>query len=124
MQRLPRSAGPAGLAIEATGLGVRLWSMRTLRGSYSRTLRTRPEQQVIHDGPYRLIRHPGYLGSILTWTGCAVTSGSLPTVSAVTGLLLGAYRRRITIEERLLDRDLPGYLAYRERTKKLIPFLW
>jgi protein-S-isoprenylcysteine O-methyltransferase Ste14 len=124
MPRLPRSAGPLGLAIEATGLGVRLWSMRTLRGSYSRTLRTTTEQHVITDGPYRLIRHPGYLGSILIWAGCTVASGSLPTVSAVTGLLVGAYRRRITVEERLLVRSLPGYLEYSERTKKLIPLLW
>jgi protein-S-isoprenylcysteine O-methyltransferase Ste14 len=124
MLRLPRSAGPLGLAIEATGLGVRLWSMRTLEGSYSRTLGTTPEQQVITDGPYRLIRHPGYLGSILTWAGCTVASGSLPTVSAVTGLLAGAYRRRIAVEEKLLARDLPGYLDYSKGTKKLIPLLW
>ena len=124
MRRLPRSAGPLGLAIEATGLGVRLWSMRTLRGSYSRTLGTTAAQHVINDGPYRLIRHPGYLGSILIWAGCTLTSGSLPTVSAVTGLLVGAYRRRITVEERLLVRDLPGYLDYSKRTKKLIALLW
>jgi protein-S-isoprenylcysteine O-methyltransferase Ste14 len=122
--RLPRAAGPLGLAIEATGLGVRLWSMRTLDGSYSRTLGTTAEQHVINDGPYRLIRHPGYLGSILTWAGCTVASGSLLTLSAVTGLLAGAYRRRIAVEEKLLVRDLPGYLDYRRSTKKLIPLLW
>jgi len=124
MPRLPRSAGPLGLAIEATGLGVRFWSMRTLRGSYSRTLKTTQEQHVINNGPYRLVRHPGYLGSILIWVGCTVASGSLPTVSAVTGMLVGAYRRRITVEERLLVRDLPGYLDYSKGTKKLIPMLW
>jgi protein-S-isoprenylcysteine O-methyltransferase Ste14 len=124
LRRLPRSAGPLGLAIEAMGLGVRLWSMRTLRGSYSRTLGTTEEQQVIDKGPYRLIRHPGYLGSLLTWAGCSVASGNLPTVTIVTGLLVGAYRRRITVEEQLLGRDLPGYLDYSNRTKKVIPFVW
>jgi protein-S-isoprenylcysteine O-methyltransferase Ste14 len=124
LRRLPRSAGPVGLAIEAMGLGVRLWSMRTLRGSYSRTLGTTEEQQVIDEGPYRLIRHPGYLGSLLTWAGCSVASGSLPTVNIVTGLLAGAYRRRITVEEQLLGRDLPGYLDYSKRTKKVIPLVW
>jgi protein-S-isoprenylcysteine O-methyltransferase Ste14 len=124
LRRLPRSAGPLGLAIEAMGLGVRLWSMRTLRDSYSRTLGTTEEQQVIDEGPYRLIRHPGYLGSLMTWAGCSVVSGSLPTVTIVTGLLAGAYRRRITVEEQLLNRDLPGYLDYSKRTKKLIPLVW
>jgi hypothetical protein len=50
LRRLPRSAGQLGLAIEAMGLGVRLWSMRTLRDSYSRTLGTTEEQQVIYEG--------------------------------------------------------------------------
>ena len=42
----------------------------------------------------------------------------------VAGLLGWAYQRRIAAEERLLQRDLPGYNAYIRRTKKLIPFVW
>jgi protein-S-isoprenylcysteine O-methyltransferase Ste14 len=98
--------------------------MRTLGASYSRTLRTEDEQPVVAEGPYRLIRHPGYLGSLLTWTGFGLTSGSLPAFAAVTGLLGRAYRHRIDAEEDLLRRDLPGYVEYCGRTKKLIPFLW
>lgn len=122
--RLPQPAGPVGLVMEATGLGLRMWSMRTLRGAYSRTLRTTDDQQVIDGGPYRLVRHPGYLGSLLTWTGCAVASGSVVTVGAVVGLLGAAYRQRITAEEQLLGRDLPGYPEYAKRTKRLIPLVW
>jgi protein-S-isoprenylcysteine O-methyltransferase Ste14 len=98
--------------------------MRTLGASYSRTLRTAEAQGVVDDGPYRLIRHPGYAGSLLTWTGFALTSGSLPVVGVVTGLLGRAYRRRIAAEEALLRRDLPGYTEYSRRTKRLIPFIW
>jgi protein-S-isoprenylcysteine O-methyltransferase Ste14 len=122
--RLPRLAGPLGLATEAAGLGLRLWSMRTLRSSYSRTLRTSAGQQVTERGPYRRIRHPGYLGSLLTWIGCSVTSGSAPAAAAVTGLLAAAYVRRITAEEALLRRELPGYGDYAGRTKRLIPLVW
>ena len=57
--QLPPVAGPAGLALEATGLALRAWSMRTLGTSYTRTLRTEGEQHVVDSGPYRLIRHPG-----------------------------------------------------------------
>ena len=66
---LPRAAAPAGLAVEATGLVLRAWSMRTLGASYSRTLRTAEAQPVVEVGPYRLVRHPGYLGSLVIWTG-------------------------------------------------------
>ncbi|NVN00345.1 isoprenylcysteine carboxylmethyltransferase family protein [Arthrobacter sp. SDTb3-6] len=121
---LPRSAGALGLALEAAGLCLRLWSMRTLGGSYTRTLQTNENQQVVDTGPYRVIRHPGYLGSLLAWTGCAVASGSVPTVLSVAGLLAAAYRRRIGVEEELLRRKLPGYAEYAGRTKKLVPLLW
>jgi protein-S-isoprenylcysteine O-methyltransferase Ste14 len=121
---LPRAAAPLGLAVQAMGLGLRIWSMRTLGASYSRTLRTEGEQGVVTDGPYRLIRHPGYAGSLLTWIGFALTSGSLPVVAVVSGLLARAYRRRIVAEETLLQRDLPGYVTYSRRTKRLVPFVW
>jgi protein-S-isoprenylcysteine O-methyltransferase Ste14 len=124
LRPLPRPAARVGLALQATGLGLRIWSMRTLGASYSRTLRTEDEQHVVTDGPYRLIRHPGYLGSLLTWTGFGLTSGSLPALAAVTGLLGHAYRHRIAAEEVLLRRNLPGYLDYSRHTKELIPFIW
>jgi protein-S-isoprenylcysteine O-methyltransferase Ste14 len=121
---LPRAAAPVGLGLQATGLALRIWSMRTLGASYSRTLRTHEAQGVVDDGPYRLVRHPGYAGSLLTWTGFALTSGSLYAVAVVTGLLGRAYRRRILAEEALLRRDLPGYADYSNGTKRLVPFIW
>lgn len=122
--RLPAAAAPAGLAVQAAGLALRAWSMHTLGGSYTRTLRTGEEQFVVTAGPYRLVRHPGYTGSLLTWTGFALTSRSVPVLALVGGLLGRAYQRRIDAEEQLLNRDLPGYSAYQERTKKLVPYLW
>jgi protein-S-isoprenylcysteine O-methyltransferase Ste14 len=124
LRRLPSGVAGLGVAVEAAGLGLRFWSMRTLGASYSRTLRTTDAQQVVARGPYRLVRHPGYLGSMLTWTGFALTSQSLPTVVSISGLLAGAYGRRIAAEERLLIRNLPGYLDYSRGTKKLVPFVW
>ena len=122
--RLPSAIVPVGLALEITGLGLRAWSMETLGRSYTRTLRIEGEQPVIDTGPYRLVRHPGYLGSLLIWTGFGITSGSGPVLALVGGLLGRAYRRRILAEDQLLRRELPGYAAYAERTKRLIPTIW
>jgi len=79
LRSLPRGAAPVGLALQGKGLALRVWSMRTLGASYSRTLRTDDARGVVDDGPYRLIRHPGYAGSLLTWTGFALSSRSLST---------------------------------------------
>jgi len=122
---LPPRVAPVGLVVEAVGLGVRAWSMRTLGSSYSRTLRTENQVQALIDrGPYRLVRHPGYLGSLLSWAGFALTSRRVPVVGVILGLLGVAYGRRIAAEEQLLGRDLAGYVAYSRKTKKLIPFIW
>ncbi len=125
LPQLPRLLAPAGLILQATGLGLRAWSMRRLGVFYSRTLRTEGAQhRVIETGPYRFIRHPGYTGSLLTWTGFALTSRSAPVVALVACLMGRAYHQRITAEEDLLRRELPGYVDYSDHTKKLIPFVW
>ena len=99
--------------------------MRELGRFYSRTLRTEGDEQVVIDtGPYRLVRHPGYAGSLLIWGGFAMTSRSTPVVMAVSALLARAYQKRIAAEEELLRRTLPGYGAYTERTKRLVPHAW
>lgn len=124
-RRLPMGAALAGVASQGAGLTTRAWAMSALGGSYSRTLRTPGGQLALVDtGPYRWVRHPGYLGSLLTWAGFALTSRD-PLVVVVLPVLLGlVYRRRIIAEERLLTRDVPGYAAYRQRTRGLIPAIW
>ena len=123
--RLPPVAGPTGVAVMAAGLALRAWSMRTLGAYYSRTLRTTSDQTVVGYGPYRVIRHPGYLGSIMVWTGFAVTSGSAAAAVGVAALMGNAYSRRIASEEAMLTGRFGSvYAEYSRRTKKLIPFIW
>ena len=123
--RLPAASGPAGVGVMAAGLAVRAWSMRTLGAYYSRTLRTTSDQTVVEHGPYRVIRHPGYLGSIMVWTGFALASGSAAAALGVAALMGNAYGRRIASEEAMLTgRFGSAYADYSHRTKRLIPFIW
>lgn len=122
--RLPAAVAPVGLVLQGGGLALRGWSMRVLGATYTRTLRTDDDRHVVDSGPYRLVRHPGYSGSLLTWAGFALTSRSMPVIVLVGALLGRAYRRRIVAEEQLLRRDLPGYAEYCLRTKRLVPFVW
>ena len=59
---LPWPAAPIGLAMQATGLGLRAWSMQTLRESYTRTLRVSNEQEVVDRGPLPSPPAPGLSG--------------------------------------------------------------
>lgn len=121
---LPWICAPLGLLVLLTGLALRAWSMQTLSDAYTRTLRVTNQQTVTDRGPYRHIRHPGYLGSLLVWCGFALASGSLVVVGTIAALLGPAYVHRIGSEEELLARELPRYSEYRERTARLIPRVW
>jgi protein-S-isoprenylcysteine O-methyltransferase len=112
-----------GVAVLGGGLVLRAWGMRTLSAYYTRTLRTVDDQRVVQEGPYRLIRHPGYCGSLLVWIGYSLGLGSWQATAVTAVLLGGAYVWRITAEEQLLLTALgPAYADYRGRTKRLVPF--
>src|SRR5579884_3563373 len=89
------------------GLLLRAWANRALGSSYTRTLRVDAEQRVIQAGPYRLVRHPGYLGTMMVWIGAPLAAGNGIVAAVVGFILLRAYRNRIAAEERLL-RDTFG----------------
>jgi protein-S-isoprenylcysteine O-methyltransferase Ste14 len=108
----------------AAGLALRAWSMRTLGAYYSRTLRTTSDQQMVQSGPHHVIRHPGYLGSIMVRASLAVTSGEQRRRRG-DGLDGHAYGRRIAAEEAMLaGRFGSAYAEYSQRTKRLIPLIW
>ncbi|MBX7552025.1 isoprenylcysteine carboxylmethyltransferase family protein [Streptomyces sp. NPDC004232] len=114
-----------GIAVLAGGLALRAWGMRTLSQYYTRTLRTVDGQRLVQEGPYRLIRHPGYCGSLLVWIGYSLGLGSWAATLIVAALLTTAYLWRISTEERLLTAAFgPAYADYRERTKRLVPYVF
>ena len=119
--RLPRLCAPIGLAVEVGGIGLRVWAMRTLRGHYARTLRVVDGQPVIREGPYRFVRHPGYLGVLLLWVGASLTArNAVAPVLALTAVGT-AYQHRMDAEDALLRRDLPGYAEYAATTGRVLP---
>ena len=113
-----------GVTVGVLGLLVRIWSMRVLGRDYTRSLRTRAEQTVIDRGPYRTIRHPGYLGSILVWTGSRLAVNW--AIGIVTGIVLTlVYCYRINAEERmLLEHFGDDYSTYETQTWRLLPHVW
>jgi protein-S-isoprenylcysteine O-methyltransferase len=121
----PEGVGWVGVGVGLLGFAIRVWSMRVLGRFYTRTLVTTGDQQVVRTGPYRLVRHPGYLGSILVWTGAAATSGNALSILAVTLLLTVAYTHRIRTEERMLIGALgEPYAEYRRHSWRLVPFVF
>ncbi|GAA1958251.1 isoprenylcysteine carboxylmethyltransferase family protein [Catenulispora subtropica] len=114
-----------GVAMVAAGLVLRAWGMAVLGRFYTRTLRVTGGQRIVQEGPYRLIRHPGYAGSLLVWTGYCLGVGNWIALVVVAALMLLAYSWRISSEERMLVANFgDGYRDYQRRTARLIPHVY
>jgi protein-S-isoprenylcysteine O-methyltransferase len=121
----PRWLRWAGAVVAYAGLALRWWAMAVLGRFYTRTLTTTAEHTVVTSGPYRFIRHPGYLGSLLTWAGAAAAQGRILLWPLIVAVLVGTYAWRIASEESMLVGQLGrSYKAYQERSWRLLPFVF
>lgn len=90
----------------------------------SRTIEVQENQQVIDTGLYGIVRHPMYSATILLFLSIPLVLGSVYalTIFAFYPFLIAM---RIKHEEELLEKELPGYIQYKQKVKyRLIPFIW
>jgi protein-S-isoprenylcysteine O-methyltransferase Ste14 len=90
----------------------------------SATIELAPEQKVISTGPYKLVRHPMYMGVFFLLVGIPLSLGSLWGLFAIA-LMMPALIWRILNEETFLVKSLPGYSEYQNTVRhRLVPFIW
>jgi protein-S-isoprenylcysteine O-methyltransferase Ste14 len=115
----------AGLGGYAAGSALYLWAMAS-NPFFSTVVRIQKERghRVVDTGPYRAVRHPGYLGWILAVLAVPLILGSAwALVPAALGCALWIVRT--ALEDLTLRRELEGYQAYTERVRfRLLPGVW
>ena len=75
-------------------------------------------------GPYRLVRHPIYLGLALVATGAALAFASWPALMIVLLGIIPTFAWRAHTEEKLLVQTFgERYGIYRQRTRMIVPYL-
>jgi protein-S-isoprenylcysteine O-methyltransferase Ste14 len=113
----------AGAAVLAVGLGLSAWAM--IRNAYMwSAVPIQRGQTVCSTGPYRFVRHPGYLGLILQALGVPILLGSfwalIPGITAAVCMIIGT-----SLEDRMLQAELPGYQDYLLKVRfRLVPGIW
>ena len=111
-----------GVIAGILGIALRLWAVLTLRERYTRTLLIQSEHAIERGGPYRWVRHPGYLGSLLCLNGVALASGNWVTLVASLLVTSAAYGYRIKVEDEMLVAALgAAYADYRSEVGALLP---
>ena len=81
-------------------------------------------QTVVTGGPYRFVRHPGYVGSLLHYMAAPVALGT-PWALIPSGLIVAVTILRTALEDRTLQEELEGYKDYAGRVRyRLLPGVW
>jgi protein-S-isoprenylcysteine O-methyltransferase Ste14 len=113
-----------GVLLFAIGGVLRLWPVFVLGDRFSGLVAIQPHHTLVTAGPYRVIRHPSYLGLMVIALGWSLAFRSAVGVG-LTAMLVPAVLARIAAEERLLQAEFGAeYDAFRARTSRLLPGIY
>jgi protein-S-isoprenylcysteine O-methyltransferase len=119
---IPIYAAALGIGLFLLGLGLRVWSARTLGRFFSWHVTVFADHRLVTGGPYAISRHPAYLGSVIQIVGLGFMFHA-PLVAA-GGLLVFAVVLvlRVRDEENLMTAAFPElYPAYQKKVPVLFP---
>jgi len=115
----------AGILIFIFAMVIATWAM-AVNKFFEWTARIQEDrgQQVCTDFPYSIVRHPGYSGLILSHLSYPLILGSWWGF-VLAGLLSLIIVARTSLEDRMLQEELPGYKEYAQQVRyRLLPFIW
>ncbi len=117
-----RAVGWLGLV---PAFGLPLWASK-VNAYLSSRIRIQQERghEVVAEGPYRYVRHPMYVGMII-YDGCVPLLLGSWWGLVVGGAMIIMVIARAALEDRVLQKELPGYREYSQRVRyRLFPGLW
>lgn len=122
---IPLAAQIAALVVCALGYALFVWATASNR-FFSQIVRVQSERghTVASGGPYRFVRHPGYLGATVFELAVPILLASW-WAAIPSGVGAGLLILRTALEDRTLQVELSGYGDYARRVQhRLLPGIW
>ena len=114
-----------GIIFIPVGTIIRLCAVLSLKRAFTLQVQTLHGQHLVTSGLYHVIRHPAYLGSILSLSGVAMALRNIVAVCFVLFCSLICYGIRIRVEEKALQAQFgKEYAEYMCTTYKLLPYIF
>jgi protein-S-isoprenylcysteine O-methyltransferase Ste14 len=123
---IPRTDGVLVVAtiLCVCGLAICLWARAILGRNWSGTVTLKEGHELIVRGPYKLVRHPIYTGILAMIIATVILQGR---IGGIIGLVLVfvSFLIKLSEEEQVMLKQFPDeYAAYRQRTPRIIPFMF
>ena len=114
-----------GVALCVAGLALRYWARRVLGRFFTIGVVRQEGHTVVRTGPYRLVRHPGYLAFVLFYLGLPLVVGSGFGLLVLSLPALAIFVWLIVVEDRKLEEELGAdYAQYKGESARLLPGIW
>ncbi len=114
-----------GVVLCVAGIGLRYWSRRVLGRFFTIGVVRQEGHTVVREGPYRFVRHPGYLGFILFCLGLPLVVGSWLGLLVLSLPSIVVFVWLVRVEDRKLAEALGDeYVRYQAESARLVPGVW
>ncbi|MBG9389430.1 methyltransferase family protein [Caenimonas aquaedulcis] len=114
-----------GVILCLAGLALRYWSRRVLGRFFTIGVVRQEGHRVVREGPYRHVRHPGYLAFVLFYAGLPLVVGSWLGLLVLAVPALSIFAVLVTVEDRKLEQELGAdYTQYKAESARMIPGIW
>lgn len=112
----------SGIFLVCIGLLIRWIAILKLRSAFTVNVSVSDDQTLVQTGMYKYIRHPAYLGSLLSFLGLAIIFNNWLTLVIIFFPILISFLYRINIEEKVLSKAFgKKYEDYLRSSWKLLP---
>lgn len=114
-----------GFFLFIVSCAVRWWGFKSIGKWFNPRVAVYENHRLIAEGAYRNIRHPLYLGSMLSFIAIPLVFNSWGALLLILTTTLPALNYRINVEEELMLKHFgAAYQEYMQRSKKMIPGIW
>lgn len=118
---LPEWARPIGVPLALLAAAWMCWTLATLGLNLTDTVAVREAAYLVTTGPYRLVRHPFYIGVALMLASVTLLTDSAPAAALAIAVLAFLAARTPIEEQQLLARFGGDYRTYMARTGRFWP---